>query len=350
MARHPARIATTLGLLGLVAPLVLLGCEEKKPATAKPAASADEGPAVDPNLAKAMASAAARPAKTTDGPPETGIFAPGVADKQMPRGALKLELAKDGDEPRVTLKQAPWRGQVTTRVSIRIGRAALPSVDLTFALSTEKKKDDDKDPPRLVAEIKKAELSKEQPGGLPKDAEKEIAKLKGGIVTFAQAKDGGLIEPEAKPSKDTGPEVAMFLDAAADALFLAHVPVPTKPVGVGATWIVGSRQVLAGTEVVSYRLFKVTKVDGDKLTLSLESHQYSVGGALLFPGAPKGPPQQYQGAAGGELVLRAKDGAIEAVELQEQAVAAYGADRETAKALQIQIDAKVFHDEKKAKD
>lgn len=350
MSSPSLRVAKLASLAAALVPLAVLGCEEKKPTTTKPAASADNGPTVDPKLAKAMASAAAKPAKSTDGPPESGVFPPGAADKVMPKGTLKIELAQEGEEPRVTLKPMPWKGALTARVSIRIGRAALPNLDLGFALSVEKKKEEDKDPPLLLADLKKPELSKEQPGALPKDADKEIGKLKGGLVTFVLAKEGAATEPKTKPSKDTGAEVAMFLDAGADALFLANVPVPAKPVGVGAAWIAGSRQVLGGTEVVAYRLYKVKKIEGDKITITLESHQYSVGGELLFPGAPKGPPQQYQGAAAAEIVLNVKDGTIDVVELQEQAVAAYGADPQNAKALQIQIGAKVFREEKKEKN
>ena len=75
-------------------------------------AKASKVEAIDPNLAQAVAAASvapptgkgAPPAQVEGGPPADGVFAPGMADKEIARGALpKLTLGSDGAEPRLKL-------------------------------------------------------------------------------------------------------------------------------------------------------------------------------------------------------------------------------------------------------
>ena len=61
---------------------------------------------------------------------------------------------------------------------------------------------------------------------------------------------------------------------ALESLILATVPLPTKPVGVGAQWIAETRMPMAGLDVVA-NMRTVTTMTGDRVHLSLQVKGYS---------------------------------------------------------------------------
>lgn len=331
---HVGVLVLAGAIVGLVA-----GCDDApKPTGAKPAASAEKESAVDAKVAKAAAAVAAGSAKaaSTAGPPETGVFPPGAADAAVPKtGAVKIEMGSDGAEPRVTLKPsaAAWKGSATVGVSIRLGqRNAMPAADLVLSLSTEKAKDakdakDDKAaaPVALLAEVKKSPLSQVQLGTVPAEVGKEIGKIKGSTMSFGVGETGTAISPTNKLAKDATPDLGRILDGGSDAVFFASVPPPPKPVGVGGFWIAGSRQMISGADVVSYRLFKVKAIDGDKVTLTLEAHQYLANPNVTLPGAPREPVSQFESTAQGELVVKLGEPLAQTAELQHGMTMVFGA-------------------------
>lgn len=327
----------------LVLPFLLLGCEDPpKPATTKPAASADKGPVVDAKVAAAVAAAASAKganAKKTDGPPAGGVFAPGAADAVFgPKDGLKIEMGAEGEGEKITLKPPTnerWKGSPTVFVSVRLGqRSALPSVDLSLSLNVEKPKDEGATP-ALFAEVKKVALSKEQMGSVPKEAEKELGKMKGAIVAFTPT-DKGLTRPDLRAEKDATGQLTLPLDGLAAALFYASVPPPPKPVGKGGFWIAGSRQRMNGFDLVTYRMYKVKEIAGDKVTLTLEGHAYAASPDTTLPGVAKGTPlAQFESGAEGELVLKSGDLVAESAELQNVVGAMFGAEGQQGRALQV---------------
>jgi hypothetical protein len=313
-------------LLGVVV-LSSLGCEEKKTSAPapKPDGSAQKSPS-DLKLEKAMAASAASASKQAAkaGPPEGGVFAPGAADAVMPRGGgVKIEMGSDGSEPRAAIlsSAASWKGSVLLTVGVRLGpKNALPTMDYTAALGPEKKKGDREgsagagggsaaaEVAFFLGDVGKAALSADQPGQLPEGVAKDVARMKGSELRWRAGDQGIALDPASKLSKEAAPDMARSLDAAAEAMFFASVPPPPKPVGAGGFWIAGSRQMLSGVEVISYRLYKVKSVGPEGVQLTVESHQYAVSGELTMPGIPKGAVlQQYEALAQGELELPPKE-------------------------------------------
>src|SRR5687768_3011417 len=142
---------SVLGLCAVLAStLPLVACEgEKKPTTSSNAdGGVSDKPAVDPNIAKAMAAASARkgggPANSGDGPPNSGVFEPGEADKQLARGAApKIALGSEGTEPRVALAVQPKPGfkrTLNVQLIMRSGRQGLPPLDFVLKLEAQKPK------------------------------------------------------------------------------------------------------------------------------------------------------------------------------------------------------------------
>lgn len=304
--------------------LLLAGCDEKKPAPASHGAEAIKEKdsalgAEDPKLSAALAAAASAPAARRDGPggnagaagpPADGVFAPGAADALMASGAEpKVELGSEGDAPRVTLtgSTSSWKGKAKLTVATRIGASsALPTVDLLVSLGIEapKKDADAQSKQAILGDVQRSSLAAAQPGELPPEMAKEIANIKGTSLMLVASESGAGLLPAVKLSKDAKTEVTRIAEEAAEALFFLSVPPPPKPVGVGGAWISGTRQRIGGSDVISYRMFKVKSIQGSKVELTLEGRQYAASTEFSALGLPKTTTlQQLESVAKGELVL-----------------------------------------------
>lgn len=300
------RVAGT-GLLISAIAVASSACEDKPTSTAPAAsasATADGGPnapSVDPRIAKALESAAAKAGDagaTEDGPPPNGVFGPGEADKAHPKDApRKVQLFGDGSEPRVklagTADALPSRAKIV--VAQRIGPQAMPTLEYTLGIKAAKAAVDGEEPaagaaksPTITLTVKDVGLAKTQPGAVPRDLDKEVAKLKGSTIRAQLAPDGAWSGANLEPSEKADEGLRPALEALVGAVDLAWVPAPSKPVGSGAYWMVVDRARPAGVEVVRYRVYRVTALDGKGATLSMDVRQYSVGGLISFPGAPEG--------------------------------------------------------------
>jgi hypothetical protein len=273
--------------------LAAAGCEDKPHASATSAASAAPSANapldLDPRLGAAVAAAAsgAAPAgkpsgKAGDGPPESGVFGPGEADKLVARGApLKVEVISDGAEPRVTVAPSIEPGgkdqKAKIAVSVRQGTGgrdmAMPTVEFTLALSADKPKEGEGTD--VTAKVTKVAPAASQPGALPQGAAEALGKLKGSVVRFSLDKNGAPGGFATERAKGADKELDVVLRPLADALGLLLVPGPGKPVGVGATWMASDRASMLGLEVLRYRAIKVEKIDGDAVALSIDVRQYA---------------------------------------------------------------------------
>lgn len=261
-------------------------------------------PVVGGKLGQVIASAAAQstaaPAATAKAaaqanePPASGVFAPGEAEKHQAKDAPpKVDVMSDGEGNKVQLAYKLDGGEVKTTIqtSLRMGQARLPPLDLALSIKADKEKDKDKEkgdkakdkpadpaaaaaPVHLIATITGATLAQAQ--GAPKDAVDEIAKLKGAIIRYDLAANGGTSHFAVELPKTAKEGLRGIADALASAISLLTVPLPAKPIGVGGYWIAAERAMGdAGLDVVRFRVFKVLKIEGEVVTLSMDTRQYS---------------------------------------------------------------------------
>ncbi len=292
---------TTGITLGIVAAALLLaGCEDKpKMVNADDVADAGKK-AVDPALAKAVAAASATApgsvaAPSGSGePPENGVFAPGEADKAMPKGAPpKLVMGGNGAAPRLTIaSMQPASGFKRTgemEFSLRTGGGGLPPLSVSLKLEAKKPKGAAKDagpaPVDMLASIAGAKVANAT-SDIPKDFQDQIAKLKGSHITYAIAPDGAGSDFRVEVPKGADPALENIVSSLAEAMASLTVPFPDKPVGAGAFWMVTTRESLAGIDVVAYRLVKVESIAGDTLTLSVGTKRYATSDKIDVPGLP----------------------------------------------------------------
>ncbi len=300
----------------LTAALFGVACEEKHSSSSSKGTEAGATPdkyvTADTKLEKALqAAASATPPREHGAPPVNGIFPPGAADQEHPKGMpTKIDLVSAGDEPRITLTatsadaaRVSSYGPAGLELGMQMGpRVALPVIDLTMMFGPARKDDGGTD--WLVAEIGHAITAKEQLGELPPGTDKEIATLAGTLIRIKVPSDGLESEAALKLAKTAHPELERLAQNALESLILATVPLPTKPVGVGAQWIAETRMPMAGLDVVAYRAYRVTTMTGDRVHLSLQVKGYAASRDPQFPGVPKGATLvQVSAEAQGEMEL-----------------------------------------------
>jgi hypothetical protein len=306
-------------LLVLAAPLAgVVACEDKKPSTdsAKPDASggADKYATADPKLEKALKAATSASSAITQGPPITGIFEVGVADQKHPKGTpTKVDMVSDGADPKVSLAlaadasadaaRASSYGPAVMELAMELGpRVALPTVDFALALGAPKK--DDGGPEWLVADVKQASPAKQQLAQLPPGLEKEIGSLQGTQIRVKLTPDGKETDLIMQLGGKAKSELDRLAQNAAEALVFATVPVPPKPVGVGAQWIAETRMPLSGVDVIAYRAYRVKSIDGERLHLTLDVKAYAASRDVQIAGVPKGATfEQFDAQSQGEMEL-----------------------------------------------
>ncbi len=289
-------------LLGLSLGLGAAGCEkEQSEKSAAPVASIDKAAAIDPALAKAVAatSSGVKPGAAPSGPgqpPLGGIFAPGAADREAPRGAPpKLTLGGTGSEPRVKLGPTqPKPGTKTAgtfEIIVQADQNALP-VSLGVVIEALKPKSEGTEgavePVGMSVKITGAKLGVT---GVPAELEARFAKLKGSKIEYrvdsAGAGSGYHYDLPAGAE-----ETRDHLRVLADVLALVTLPMPTEPVGQGAMWMVASREGIFGLDLVTYRLVSVDQISADAVTLSVGAKRYATSNRFDFEGLPKDAPRE----------------------------------------------------------
>jgi hypothetical protein len=303
---------TRLVVLALGAALVGVACDEKKPSSdtsrSDAGTAADKNATADPKIEKALKAAAAGSAAADNGPPPTGIFAPGVADQRHARGLpTKVDLVSEGGEPRVALgppaaaadtARSSSYGPAMLEVVLQMGRSPF-AVDYGLVLGPGKKDDGGAD--WLVADVKRAAPSKAV-GQVAPGTEKEIAGLEGTEIRIQLTPDGRESDVQTRMGKSAQADLDRLAQSAAEALVFSTVPTPPKPVGVGAQWIAETRMPLSGLDVIAYRAYRVKSIEGDRLHLTLDVKAYAASKDVQLPGLPKGATlEQFDGLSQGEM-------------------------------------------------
>lgn len=342
---------------------LLPGCDKKESQrdSDEETKASDAGPkqskaATDePDLAKAMNSmAAARPTAggaAAGGPPPNGIFGPGEADKAAPKGgAATLALGSDGAEPRVLLGPAPKPGTKRTG-TIDLATQSDPqqgAIPIQFAISLEavKPKAEGDAGVALTQVTAKVTGAKINAPGVPADLSAAVAKLKGSRVDYQVGADGAATNVHSDIPKGVDPGFRDPVQALSDLLIGVALPFPNKPVGVGAFWMVTTRDVLMGLDVVSYRMVKVEKVEGKVVSLSLNTKRYAASPAFELEGLPPDAPKsmgEFRAASEGKLTIGAGEAFPQTADIQSLIGAALGpADAKQRPMVQVQTRANVL--------
>lgn len=263
----------------LLVSLLAVACDEKPKTDLSKLPDAATSPAVDPDLKKAVDAVGKAPtgagsaAAAGDGPPETGVFAPGRADRELAHGApAKLTLGGEGTAPRVLLTGlAPIPGKkLNLAFTIARGLGGRPGADMNFKVSLEAAKPKEAtDPVEVLAQIAGVDVP-----GAAKEEAAQLAKLKGSKVRFGVQANGASGEPKLelpKGAEDLG-ELAGHV---VEAIVGLAIPYPDKAVGQGGFWMTTTRETVLGVDTVTYRIIKVSAIVGDAVSLDVTTKRYA---------------------------------------------------------------------------
>jgi hypothetical protein len=320
-----------LTALALGAALAAVACDEKKSSSSvtHAEAGAEKYATADPKLEKALQAVASAAPANENGPPPNGVFGPGGADQRHARGTpTKVEVLSDGSEPRIVLTPpgaaspgSAVAGPAALEVVLQLGPRSISAVDYGLALGPPRKDDGGSD--WLVAEVKHAEPSKALGQAAP-GADKDIASLQGTQIRIQLTADGRESDMQTRSGKASKADLDTLSEAAAEALVLATVPLPGKPVGVGAQWIAETRMPLFGLDAVAYRAYRVKSVDGGRVSLSLDVKGYAASREVQLAGVPKGATLEvFELQCQGEMELVRGEAMARQSHLQERVVLAF---------------------------
>jgi hypothetical protein len=278
------------------------GCKKEHVATGEVLSAAPEGPAVDPALARAIATASASAkvdGPAADGPPESGVFGPGEADRQLARGApAKLTVGELGAAPRVKIAPLPAspKGSLRVRVSAQRGNNQEVPIDVELALEVGAAKAPAAEAAAgplaavaapltpVVAKVASAKVDTALVSGVNQGVSDLIGKLKGSRIEFQLAPTGAGTGFAVTLPKGADPALGSMLNSLSDVLAMITMPYPTEPVGVGGMWMATTREAVLGIDTVSYRLMKVQSVAADRATLEVHSRRYAADAHQVVPG------------------------------------------------------------------
>jgi hypothetical protein len=274
--------------LPLVASLAVFACEKDEP---KPAQYDEDAgvakPPVDPNLAAAVAAASAKPpgqSQPDGGPPPNGIFAPGAADKEIPKGATpKLTLGAAGSEPRQSLKLVPAPGnKATGSITLTVQNdPRQPGLPIEFSVVFEARKAKAAPEPgeqapaavEVVVQVKDAKLA--LVGRAPAETERQVSQLKGSKLRYDVLPNGAGRAYDHEAPKNLGREFKDILGALGEALATLTLPAPDDKLGPGAFWMVTSRDGVWGLDLVTYRIIRLESATAEGVTLSVDAKRYA---------------------------------------------------------------------------
>src|SRR6478609_3559423 len=355
------RSALVLSAMALASALAS-GCDKKeKPRDSEAGSASDAGvskaskaAADEPDLARAMGSVeAARPAGSANaagGPPPTGIFGPGEADKAAPKGSpATLTLGSNGSEPRVSLGPAPKPG-LKRAGTIDLATQSDPqqgAIPIQFAVTLEalkpKAEPKEGEAPPLTSVVVKVTNAKINAPGVPADLASAVGKLKGSRVEYQVAADGSAANLRTEIPKGIDAGFKDPVQALSDLLLNVALPFPNKPVGLGGFWMVTSRDMIMGLDVVTYRLVKVEKIEGTQVSLSVNTKRYAASPNFELEGLPPDAPRtmgEFRSMGEGKITVATGEAIPNEGELQSLVGVTLGSlDAKQRMGVQIQTQA-----------
>lgn len=347
---------------------LLTACAEDPPPAPPEATEAppEKKPAVDQKIANAVAAAQASAqavAPSTDqmAPPADGIMTAEAAARELaPGSAATLVLGNEGSSPRLKLgaeRIAPGAGPAgKLQLSYRSGGSIMPTIEFDLkpkvaaaegSMATESSGAAGAAavaPSALTIRfvLANARPAADQPGRLPDNARGEIAKMNGSWVELVSTPRGAL-QKESVELAGKNPGLEPFLQGSAEALRSIVLPYPEVPVGVGAFWMVKSREQANGADVLAYRMVKVMEINSESAKLSVSTRRYLLTTTLPIEGLPPHRVRQFEGEGNATLLVRSGAAYPESAELEDT----FGAllvpgDRPTqALPFQSQLSAKI---------
>ncbi len=306
-------------------------------------------------------------------PPADGIMTPEAAERELPPGsAALLVLGGDGASPKLRLgtqRLALGAGpQGKLLLSYRSGGSVMPTIefDLKPKLTLEAVGTEPASPAVAVAGsaeaaphepgsgaqapssnpvggvamrfgLSGARPAADQPGRLPDNARSEIAKLNGSWVESVTTPAGAL-KAQRFSRAGNNPDLQPLVTGSAEVLASVVLPYPAAPVGVGAFWMLKSRETVSGAMVLVYRMVKVTGIERDTAQLSVNTRRYLLTQGLPLAGMPPHQVRRFESEGNATLSVHAGSVYPDTAEVQDSFVALVAPNDRPNQAVPVQSE------------
>lgn len=211
-----------------------------------------------------------------------------VADVACADGPPQAVVADAGDEPRALMELTPMAGDsaattmtMTTTTSTTIDGEALPAapvppMTMGMVITVDDVTDDEI---TMSVVYDSAEIE----GGDP-TAQGLLDTMVGLTATVTSTRSGAFIDG-GYDTEGLDPTLVPLLEQFESQLSSLTVPLPTEPVGVGATWDVATSAELLGGTLCNVYTYTLTSFDGDSYEMTAEIAQQAQPGPLEMGGA-----------------------------------------------------------------
>ncbi len=306
----------------------------------------EKKPVVDGKIAQAMAAASNQAPRAAESaasaPPPDGLLDAAAADREAPSGQpASIVFGSAGAAPRVSL-QPHWEGASPLdgrlELSTRTGPAALPTVEMSLRLEPKVERAGGA-LASVSTEIRipSVKLAEKQPGRLPPGAAQVVGKLAGSRVRLRTTGNGAAVAASFEAS-DESADLEPLLAGAVTTFSGAALPYPEQPVGIGAYWMVKSREVFSSADVVVYRMVRVEKISPGQIELDVKSRRYLVGTSIPLQGLPPHRVRQFSSEGQGSLRIAAGSPFPSRFETRESMAVVLSPDDRPAQALTLRAE------------
>jgi hypothetical protein len=159
-----------------------------------------------------------------------------------------------------------------------------------------------------AARVVSAGLDASQVAAVDEKVKTELGKLRGSKIRFKLAPSGVGSDFVVERARGASADLEDSLRSLSELLATILLPYPDKPVGAGAYWMATTRETVVGFDTVAYRLITVEKVQGDKLSLKVDSKRYAANDAApdlvgMPPNAGTVRVEQFKSVGQGTLTV-----------------------------------------------
>ncbi|MFC1642965.1 hypothetical protein ACFL5O_09835 [Myxococcota bacterium] len=244
----------------------------------------------------------------------------------MPKGAApKITMGSLGNEPRLALGSMlpPGGPKSVVRLRMSLASGGRSTVPFDFLLAFEpgaKPAASSKTaagtipsatavPPggteggafEYVARVTHATVDASQVPRVDPKVKADLVKFNGSKIRFKLVASGVGSDFVVERSQTAPEEFEETLRSLSELLATVLLPYPQQPVGTDAYWMATTRETVAGIDTVAYRLIRVQKVQGNSLSLQVDSKRYAA--TTEVPGMAELELQQFKSLGQGTLTV-----------------------------------------------
>ncbi|HEY6560108.1 MAG TPA: hypothetical protein VI072_22645 [Polyangiaceae bacterium] len=218
------------------------------------------------------------------GPPD-GVYQPGSADRLLPvEASPQIHVKQRGGEPRVVLRPSPPLSSAVATLFLEVINDRAEGEERPTPVQTELTLQFDASALQEAGATMTATVVHVKSLTGPPDLAPELARLAGSTVAYRVHASGAYSDFRYALASAADPGFLNLMRSASTALATMLVPLPGSALGVGAEFVVATRETEMPIPVVVFRTVRVTSIgDGLVAQLHVETVRYAASADFRLP-------------------------------------------------------------------